>query len=64
MVERTEGVIIAGQLEVFPGMTDEDLRGIDWFESNTVGELPWHGAWRPIARLTTVRDRQIRREVS
>ena len=40
MVEGTEEVIIAVQLEVFPGMTDEDLRRIDWFESNTVGELP------------------------
>jgi len=29
-----------GEFEVFPGITDEELREIYYFESNVVGELP------------------------
>jgi branched-chain amino acid transport system substrate-binding protein len=39
MVEQKKQAIIAGNFEVFPGMTDEELREIYYFESNIVGEL-------------------------
>lgn len=39
MVEEKRQAIIKGELEVFPGMTDEELRKISHFESNVVGEL-------------------------
>jgi len=40
MVEEKKQAIIAGEFEVFPGMTDEELREIYYFEPNVVGELP------------------------
>ncbi|RJS72675.1 BMP family ABC transporter substrate-binding protein [Methanophagales archaeon] len=40
MVEEKKQVIIEGEFEVFPGMTDEELREIYYFEPNVVGELP------------------------
>jgi len=40
MVEEKKQAIIEGKLEVFPGMTDEELREIYYFEPNVVGELP------------------------
>ena len=40
MVEEKKQAIIEGEFEVFPGMTDEELREIYYFESNVVGELP------------------------
>ena len=40
MVEEKKQAIISGEFEVFPGMTDEELREIYYFESNVVGELP------------------------
>ncbi len=39
-VEEKKQAIIAGKFEVFPGMTDKELRKIYYFESNIVGELP------------------------
>ncbi len=40
MVEDKKQAIIEGEFEVFPGMTDEELREIYYFEPNVVGELP------------------------
>jgi basic membrane protein A len=40
VVEKKKRAIIEGKLEVFPGMSDKDLRAIYYFESNIVGELP------------------------
>ncbi len=40
MVEEKKQAIIEGEFDVFPGMTDEDLREIYYFEPNVVGELP------------------------
>jgi basic membrane protein A len=40
MVEEKKQAIIEGEFEVFPGMTDEELREIYYFEPNVVGELP------------------------
>lgn len=40
MVEEKKQAIIKGDFEVFPGMTDEELRDIYYFEANVVGELP------------------------
>ena len=41
LVEAKKAAIIEGEFEVFPGMNDEELREIDWFEPNmVVGELP------------------------
>ena len=40
MVEEKKRDIIDGSFEVFPGMTDKELREIYYFESNVVGELP------------------------
>jgi basic membrane protein A len=40
MVEEKKQAIIEGESDVFPGMTDEELREIYYFESNVVGELP------------------------
>jgi basic membrane protein A len=39
MVEQKRQAIIEGEFEVFPGMTDEELREIYYFESNVVGKL-------------------------
>ncbi|RZB28969.1 MAG: hypothetical protein AEth_01573 [Candidatus Argoarchaeum ethanivorans] len=40
MVKEKKQAIIKGKFEVFPGMTDEELREIYYFEPNVVGELP------------------------
>jgi len=40
LVEEKKQMIIKGEFEVFPGMTDEELREIYYFEPNVVGELP------------------------
>ena len=40
MVEEKKQMIIKGEFEVFPGMTDDELREIYYFEPNVVGELP------------------------
>jgi len=40
LVEAKKQAIIEGQVEVFPGMTDGELREIYYFEGNVVGELP------------------------
>ncbi|MDM7934021.1 MAG: BMP family ABC transporter substrate-binding protein, partial [Methanothrix sp.] len=40
LVEETAGAISRGELEVFPGMSDEDLRRIYYLEPNVVGSLP------------------------
>jgi hypothetical protein len=40
MVEEKKQAIIEGEFEVFPGMTDDELREIYYFEPNVVGELP------------------------
>jgi basic membrane protein A len=40
MVEEKKQAIIKGEFEVFPGMTDEELREIYYFVPNVVGELP------------------------
>jgi basic membrane protein A len=40
LVEEKKQAIIEGEFEVFPGMTDEELREIYYFEPNVVGELP------------------------
>ena len=40
MVEEKKQAIIEGKLEVFPGMTDEELREIYYFEPNIIGKLP------------------------
>ena len=39
MVEEKEQEIIEGEFEIFPGMTDEELREIYYLEPNVVGEL-------------------------
>jgi basic membrane protein A len=39
MVEQRKQAIIAGEFEVFPGMTDEELREIYYLEPNVVGKL-------------------------
>ena len=39
MVEEKEQEIIVGEFEIFPGMTDEELREIYYLEPNVVGEL-------------------------
>ena len=39
MVEEKKQAIIKGEFEVFPGMTDEELREIYYLEPNVVGEL-------------------------
>ncbi len=39
-VEEKKQALIEGEFEVFPGMTDEELREIYYFEPNVVGELP------------------------
>ena len=40
IVDEKKQVIVEGEFEVFPGMSDEELREIYYFESNVVGELP------------------------
>jgi basic membrane protein A len=40
MVEKKKQAIVEGEFEVFPGMTDEELREIYYFEPNVVGEFP------------------------
>ena len=40
IVEKKKRAIIDGSFEVFPGMLDEELREIYYFESNVVGDLP------------------------
>ena len=40
MVEEKKQAIIEGEFEVFPGMTDEELREIYYFEPNVVGKFP------------------------
>ncbi len=40
MVEEKKQAIIEGKLEVFAGMTDEELREIYYFEPNIIGKLP------------------------
>jgi len=40
IVDEKKQAIIKGEFEVFPGMNDEELRKIYYFESNVVGELP------------------------
>ena len=40
MVESRKQAIISGQLEVFPGMTDEELREVYYLETNVIGDLP------------------------
>jgi basic membrane lipoprotein Med (substrate-binding protein (PBP1-ABC) superfamily) len=40
MVEEKKQEIIEGEFEVFPRITDEELREIYYFESNIVGRLP------------------------
>jgi branched-chain amino acid transport system substrate-binding protein len=40
VVEEKKQEIIEGEFEVFPGITDEELREIYYFEPNVVGELP------------------------
>jgi branched-chain amino acid transport system substrate-binding protein len=39
-VEANEQALMRGEVEVFPGMTDEELRALYYLESNIVGELP------------------------
>lgn len=39
MVEEKKQAITAGEFEVFPGMTNDELREIRYFEPNVVGEL-------------------------
>lgn len=41
MVERKKQAIVKGKFEVFPGMSDRELREIYYFESNVVGKLPY-----------------------
>jgi len=40
MVEEKKQALIEGEFEVFPGMTDEELREIYYLEPNVVDELP------------------------
>jgi hypothetical protein len=40
MLGEKKQAIIQGKFEVFPGMPDEELREIYYFEPNVVGELP------------------------
>jgi len=40
MVEEKKQAIIQGEFQVFPGMSDKQLREIYHFESNVVGKLP------------------------
>jgi basic membrane protein A len=41
LVEEKKVAIVAGEFEVFPETSDEELRKMDWFEPNVVvGELP------------------------
>ncbi len=40
MVEEKQDAIVRGETEIFPGMSDEELQKIYYFESNIVGELP------------------------
>jgi len=40
IVETKKQAIIDGKLEVFPGMSDKELREIYYFESNIIGSLP------------------------
>lgn len=40
LVEERQKAITQGGLEIFPGMSDEDLKKIDYLEPNVVGELP------------------------
>ena len=40
LVQAKQEEIIKGELVVFPGMSDEDLRKIHYLEANMVGELP------------------------
>jgi basic membrane protein A len=40
MIEERKQMIISGEFEIFPGMSDNELREIDYFEQNVVGEIP------------------------
>ncbi len=40
LVEVKKKAIASGEIDVFPGMSDEDLREIYYFEPNVVGDLP------------------------
>jgi hypothetical protein len=40
VVEEQKQGIIEGDFEIFPGMTDEELREMYYFELNVIGELP------------------------
>ena len=40
LVDEKEQAIIDGSFQVFPGMTDEEMREMYYFESNVVGDLP------------------------
>jgi len=40
MVEGEKQAITAGEFEVFPGMSDKELREIYYLEPNVVGTLP------------------------
>ena len=40
MVEERKQMIISGAFEIFPGMSDNELREIDYFEPNVVGQIP------------------------
>ncbi len=48
MVEEKKQAIIEGEFEVFPGITDEELREIYYFDPNVVGELPVREAEKAI----------------
>lgn len=40
LVEEQQKAIVQGELVIFPGQSDEDLRAIYYFEPNVVGDLP------------------------
>ena len=40
LVEEKQKAIAKGELEVFPGMSDEELKTMHYLEPNVVGELP------------------------
>jgi len=39
-VEEKQKALANGELEIFPGMSDEDLLKMHYLEPNVVGELP------------------------
>ncbi len=59
-VEEKKQALIEGEFEVFPGMTDEELREIYYFEPNVVGELPEKEAEETIMPKGEERENELK----